>query len=103
MYKEFLISKILNNKISFTYKLALKKGQTYPRLTPFVRYENYDTHFGVEDNITENAAYNRQILTAGIGLQLTPGTVFKTDFQWVATEANPRPTNVFNLGFGYWF
>tara|TARA_B110000459_G_scaffold76758_1_gene86373 strand:+ start:769 stop:2055 length:1287 start_codon:yes stop_codon:yes gene_type:complete len=85
------------------YKIALKKNQTFPRLIPFVRYESYDTHFGVEDNISRNSAFNRQILTAGAGLQLTPGTIIKTDLQWVATEANPRPTNVFNLGFGYWF
>lgn len=84
------------------YNFHLKEGG-YPRLTPFVRYENYDTHYAVEETITKNDSYNRETLTAGIGFMMTPNTVFKTDFQWMKTSANPRPSNMINVGFGYWF
>ena len=85
-----------------SYKLDLKKD-SYPKLIPFVRYEKYNTHYRVEGGTTQNLAYNREVLTGGIGLQITPGTIVKTDYQWVKTVANPKPTGLFNLGFGYWF
>ena len=85
------------------YRLSIKKGSIYPCFTPFVRYENFDTHSEVADGTVRNDSYKREVLTTGVGFQLTPGTVFKTDYQWVKTGANALPTNVFNLGFGYWF
>jgi len=85
-----------------SYKLDLKKDG-YPKLIPFVRYEKYNTHYRVEGGTTQNLAYDHEILTGGIGLQITPGTIVKTDYQWVKTVTNPKPTGLFNLGFGYWF
>ena len=96
-------SQIMGYYGEVAYRLNLKKAESFPRLIPFVRYENYDTHHAVGRNITKNDAYNREILTGGLGLQLTPGTIIKTDFQWVKTAANAKPTHVFNLGIGYWF
>jgi hypothetical protein len=85
------------------YRIPLRSGEAYPRLIPFVRYENYDTHHSVGERITKNDAYNREILTTGVGFQITPGTILKTDFQWVKTGVNAKPTNILNVGFGYWF
>ncbi len=83
------------------YSISLKKG--YPKFIPFVRYENYNTHFKVSNNTARQTKYNREVLTSGLGFQLTPGTIFKADFQWLKTEAQLRPTNMFNIGFGFWF
>ncbi len=96
-------SKIMGYYTEVAYKIKIKKDKNFPRLIPFVRYENYDTHYSVREGITKNEAFNREVLTGGLGFQITPGTILKTDFQWVKTVANPKPTNVFNLGFGYWF
>jgi len=86
-----------------SYRWKLKKEQNFPQLIPFVRYENYDTHMTVGRGLTENDGYNREVLTAGLGFQLLPGIIFKTDYQWLKTVSEPRPTGMFNLGFGYWF
>jgi hypothetical protein len=86
-----------------SYNQKLSKTKSFPLLIPFVRYENYDTHYKIAGDISENDAYHREELTVGAGLQLTPGAIFKADFQWVKTTANPRPFNVLNVGFGYWF
>ena len=51
----------------------------------------------------KNASYNREELTAGLGFQLTPGVIFKSDYQWIKNGSNPNPTGMFNLGIGYWF
>ncbi|MDX2359294.1 MAG: hypothetical protein QNK23_00715 [Crocinitomicaceae bacterium] len=106
-YNEFTGSNIANEIMGFytelSYRWKMKKEKGYPQLIPFVRYENYDTHMSVGRGMVENDAYNREVLTAGVGFQLTPGTIFKTDYQWIKTVANPQPTGMFNLGFGYWF
>ena len=85
------------------YDLRLKKGKNFPKLIPFVRYENFDTHFKVGSQLNRNEEYNREILTGGLGFQLTAGTIFKADYQWIKTTLNPKPTGMFNVGFGFWF
>ena len=85
------------------YRQKIKSGQSFPQLIPFVRYENYDTHYAVEGGTMRNASYHREELTAGVGFQITPGTIIKADYQWVKNEANPKPYSVLNIGFGYWF
>ena len=85
------------------YRQKLKKGKAYPQIIPFVRYENYDTQFKVEEGVTKNDAYHREELTFGLGYQMTPGTIVKADLQWVKNGVNPRPFNVLNVGFGFWF
>ncbi|MDG1036117.1 MAG: hypothetical protein P8O87_04680 [Crocinitomicaceae bacterium] len=106
-YNEFtgatLGSQIMGYYTEAAYRIPLNRGEQYPRLIPFVRYENYDTHHAVGDRIAMNDNYNREILTTGIGLHITPGTIVKTDFQWVKTAANAKPTNILNVGFGFWF
>ena len=85
-------------EVSYVHQLKNKV-----KIIPFIRYENYDTHFKVDANIAKNKSFNREVLTVGLGYQLTAGTIFKSDYQWIKTAANPRPTGMFNLGFGFWF
>lgn len=87
-------------EVAYTFKL---KKAGYPSLTPFVRYEQYNTHHRVANGIAKNASYNREVLTAGLGFQITPGTVVKADYQWLKSEAAVKPTGLFNFGIGYWF
>lgn len=93
------------------YKAKLKSGQEYPQLIPFVRYENYNTHHSVDRTISQNLSYNKRVVTSGVGLQLTPGTIFKIDYQIIDHMANQldgstgyvHDKNILNVGFGYWF
>ena len=105
-YNTFTGADVANQIMGYYGEVAYNfhlKESGYPRLIPFIRYENYDTHYSVSESMTKNEAYNREILTGGIGFMVTPNTVFKTDFQWLKTLENPRPTNMINVGFGYWF
>ncbi len=93
------------------YRHKIKTGKEYPQLIPFVRYENYNTHQAVDRTVTTNLSYNKRILTSGIGLQLTPGTIFKIDYQILdhmaeltnGSKAFVHDKNILNIGFGYWF
>ena len=106
-YNTFTSSSVASQMMGYygevSYDIRVKKGDDFPKLIPFVRYENFDTHFKVGPEITRNEAYNREILTGGLGFQLTPGTIFKADYQWLKTTSTPKPTTMFNVGFGFWF
>lgn len=106
-FNAFSGSTLANQLMGFygeiAYHLDVKKGKEYPELIPFVRYENFNTHHSVNSNLTANESYAREILTTGLGFQITPGTIVKADYQWRKTFANPKPTGMLNIGFGYWF
>lgn len=106
-YNEFTGSNVGTQIMGYygevAYHIGLKSEQEYPKLIPFVRYENYNTHHAVGRDMTANEAYHREILTGGISLQPTPGTTFKADYQFIKNVANPKPTGMLNIGFGYWF
>ncbi len=70
-------------------------------LTMFTRYENFDTHASVVNQI-KNGAYNRKVVTTGFGLALSQGVVFKTDYQWNWNAVNDK-YGQFNMGVGFWY
>ncbi len=72
-------------------------------LIPFVRYENYNTHYQVESNVIKNDKYNVTQITTGLTLKLTKGAVLKTDFQFTKSAADAEYTKGFNAGIGVMF
>ena len=73
-------------------------------LTPFLRYEKYNTQHKVESGFTAQEEYNRNSLTMGLGWKITPGTVFKADYQiFNNEEIGSQSVNRINLGAGVWF
>lgn len=72
-------------------------------LIPFIRYEGYNTHNSVEGRITPNKAYNKTIITSGVGWKITKGAVLKADFQFVKSEVDNSYSKIFNAGFGVIF
>ncbi|MEE9349510.1 MAG: hypothetical protein V3U80_05640 [Flavobacteriaceae bacterium] len=71
------------------------------KLSPFVRYEQYDTH-AKTDGFTANDAYNRQVTTFGINYQVAPGAVFKVDYQLKDDKTSNDVNNQFNAGIAIW-
>ena len=106
-YNEFTGSEIGSQIMGYygevAYHLGLKSGEEYPKLIPFVRYENYNTHHGVGRDLTANGSYHKEILTGGASIQPTPGTTLKVDYQWIKNANNQKPTGMLNVGIGYWF
>ncbi|MFO7939890.1 MAG: hypothetical protein R6U66_09080 [Bacteroidales bacterium] len=85
------------------YNVLHHATSTNLELIPFVRYEKYDTHQRVEASLTENTAYNRQEITAGLTLKVARGAAFKIDYQWLGNEALDTPDRMLNMGVGVWF
>ena len=82
---------------------VLRTVKTEKQLIPFVRYSNYDTHYTVSENITDNPAYKKNVVTTGLSFFLTSGAVVKADMQFVKTGASDKFATTFNAGFGVMF
>ena len=73
------------------------------QLIPFIRYEVYDTHSNVEDNIVKNDAYYNTYITAGISWKITPKVVVKSDYQFYKSNSDNEYSQMFNAGIGLMF
>src|SRR3989337_1292190 len=81
-------------------------------LSPFVRYEQYDTNKEVISG-TPDPALDKTVITLGLGFKPHPNVVIKADYQWKDTESNlpeGRGTGLdenkidqINLGVGFIF
>jgi hypothetical protein len=81
----------------------LRSVKTEKQLIPFVRYSNYDTHYTVPENITDNLSYQKNVITTGLSFFLTKGAVVKTDLQFVKNGASDKYATTLNAGFGIMF
>lgn len=72
-------------------------------LIPFIRYERYNTHQSVDEITEANKAYNNTIITTGFGWKITPGSVVKTDIQFIKSEADNKYSMLYNAGIGIMF
>lgn len=72
-------------------------------LTPFFRYEKYDTHFKVDPSVVKQDKYNVSEYVFGIGFKLAEGAVLKADMQIAKSEADATSLKIFNAGLGVWF
>jgi len=75
------------------------KGQA---LSPFFRYERYDTQWRVPDGFTKDPANSRVEYTLGLDYKPIPKLVLKIDQQWKLNQARTG-VNQWNLGVGYIF
>ena len=81
-------------------------------LTPFVRYENYDTHEQVFSG-RKNPTLDREVITLGLGFKPHPNVVIKADYQWRGTDSrlpvgkgagrDEGKIDQFNVGIGFIF
>jgi hypothetical protein len=74
------------------------------KLSPFIRYESYNTHAEVEGNLQLNKAYDRNEIILGLNYKVAEGAAFKLDYQF-ADNALPGTdtTKSLNAGVAVWF
>ena len=90
----------------------LIKPGTEMSLSPFLRYEQYNTNKEVFSG-TPDPTLDITVTTFGVGFKPHPNVVIKADYQWKDTESdNPEGTasgqdsnkiDQFNLGIGFIF
>lgn len=92
--------------------LPLIKPETDMSLTPFIRYEEYNTQKAVFTG-TPDETQDRSVTTFGLGFKPHPNVVIKADYQWKDTDSDkPEGTasgqdsnkiDQFNLSVGFIF
>lgn len=80
-------------------------AKSLKKLDAFVRYENFDNHHRVSSGETANKEFHRIEWTTGLSYHVSPGAVFKVDYQLKDNTAFSASDvkDQFNLGFGVWF
>lgn len=71
-------------------------------VTPFARYERFDTQRSVPSGFQRNPENDGRVLTLGIGYKPIPQSVIKVDWQRVTNGARTGVSQ-FNVGLGYIF
>jgi len=71
-------------------------------VSPFFRYERYNTQGTVPAGYSSDPTNDREVYTAGLSYKPIPRVVLKADYQVRDDHANTG-VNQFNLGMGYEF
>ncbi len=96
-------SEMIGYYVEVAYDVFSLTDKFKSQLIPFVRYEVYDTHSKVEDNIVKNDAYYNTFITAGISWKITPKVVVKSDYQFYKSNSDNEYSQMFNAGIGLMF
>jgi len=101
--KKDLGSAMMGYYVEAGYNVFKFASNTKTELIPFLRYENYNTHFATSGAVVKNLAYDNNVITTGLTYKLAKGVVVKADMQFVKSEASTEYTKVFNAGVGVMF
>lgn len=89
----------LYGEIAYSFDL---KGEE--KLTPFVRYEKYNTHAETEGSLVANKAFDKNELIFGLNYKVANGAAFKMDYQIVNNAiTGSEAVKTFNAGVAIWF
>ncbi|MBL4594395.1 MAG: hypothetical protein JKX68_11360 [Flavobacteriales bacterium] len=84
--------------------LSIFKKEAKERIVLFGRYEFWDTHADVTQELIKNDSYARSAITMGVTYHIAKGAAFKADYQIMDNEMEDNePSNQFNLGVAVWF
>ena len=97
-----LASTVSGYYAELSYNL-LKTTASSHQLTPFFRYEHYDTHLAVDPGLTRQDKYNVNEYIFGLGWKPAEGAVFKVDTRFRKSKADESFTPYLNAGIGVWF
>jgi len=85
-------------EVAYNFNL---KGEE--KLTPFIRYEKYNTHAETE-NIPVNQSFDKDEWIVGLSWKVAEGAAFKADYQIVNNAVNGSDAKkTFNAGVAIWF
>ena len=67
----------------------------------FVRYDDYNTQYKMPSGIAKDPTGDRDEVTVGAAIKLTPDVVVKADYQFVNDKSSSDPSNRLNFGVGF--
>lgn len=101
--KKDLGSAMLGYYVEVAYDAIVSNANGAGALTPFIRYENYDTNYKMPAGYAAKDAYSRQEWFFGLGYKIAKGAVLKADYQLTKSKADDSFAGTLNLGVGVTF
>jgi hypothetical protein len=84
------------------YNVFRPLANVHSELTPFVRYEKWNTQNSVEQG-SPNPAYDKKAIIGGLEWEMARGALLKADIQFVKSAAQSEYVKTFNAGVGIMF
>ncbi|MDX1828878.1 MAG: porin [Lutibacter sp.] len=74
------------------------------KITPFIRYEKYNTQAKTAGNLVADKANDKNELLVGLNYKVADGVAFKVDYQFINNAVTVSDTQKqFNAGVAVWF
>ena len=86
-----------------SYDIFHNNSSVKNELTPFFRFEKYDTHNSVVSGMTADKMYNMTELLFGFAFKMDRGAAFKVDYQLYKNADESKFNAMLNMGIGVWF
>jgi len=86
-----------------SYDIFHRNSSIKNELTPFFRYEQYNTHNTVVSGMTADEAYNRTEILFGFAFKMDKGAAFKVDYQLYKGADEDKFNRMLNMGVAVWF
>jgi len=89
--------------IEAAYNVFRSLPNVSSELTPFIRYEKWNTQNTVEQGFTLNPAYDKKAIVTGLEWEMARGALLKADMQFVKSATQNEFVKTFNAGVGIMF
>ncbi|MFO7829885.1 MAG: hypothetical protein R6V23_14770 [Bacteroidales bacterium] len=86
-----------------SYDIFYNNSSISNELTPFFRFEKYNTHQSVVTGMIQNDMYNMTELIFGFAFKMDRGAAFKVDYQMYKNADESNFNSMLNMGVGVWF
>ena len=94
---------ILGYYAEISYDIFQKNASINNELTPFFRFEQYNTHHSVISGMIQNETYDITELIFGFAFKMDRGAAFKIDYQMYKNAGESNFNSILNMGVGVWF
>ena len=94
---------ILGYYAEISYDIFQKNASINNELTPFFRFEQYNTHHSVISGMIQNETYDITELIFGFAFKMDRGAAFKVDYQMYRNTGESNFNSILNMGIGVWF
>lgn len=89
--------------VEAAYNVFRSLKNVHSELSPFIRYEKWNTQNTVEQGFTLNPAYDKKAIITGLEWEMARGALLKADMQFVKSAAQSNYIKTFNAGVGIMF
>ena len=89
--------------VEASYNLFRSLPNTTSELSPFIRYERWNTQHKMAQGFTANPSMEKQAIVTGIEWEMARGALLKADMQFVKSPADAKYVKTINAGVGVMF